>query len=1108
MEIKDLVGVIEKHPGIDELVNYSKREKDFRIRISNICCSFPSFLVGLMYGKSKSNQFVVLENKEDAAYFYNDICEFVDEENILFFPPSYTIKRNNYKIDSTDVVLRTEVLNKLSDEDRRYVIVTWPEALLEKVIDKQCLQKNTLRVKVGESLSSEFIEEILAEYGFVRVDFVFEPGQYAVRGSIIDVFSFSYENPVRLDFFGDEVDSIRFFDVENQLSKSNPEEIAIVPNVQGRGLGDRIDFPLFVQENTMLWLKNGRFIVDSLSSMYEDILRHAGEDKSELNVSDFIEPAVLENRFSDYPVFEYGQSFLLEGHKLFSFDVVPQPVINKNFDILEQHLKQKNDEGWDNYILSSNKLQIDRINAIYEDKGMDVDFIPVNGTIHEGFMVPELNVAVYTDHQIFDRYHKFRLRNSDLKKNRASISLKDLNALHPGDYVVHTDHGVGRFGGLQKIEVGGNMQETIRIVYKDNDVLFVGIHSLHKISKYKGKDSDPPKIYKLGSGAWKRLTNKTKNKVKDIARELIELYAKRRMEQAYAYAPDSYLQEELEASFIYEDTPDQNKATCDVKKDMEEKFPMDRLVCGDVGFGKTEVAIRAAFKAVADSKQVAVLVPTTILAFQHYKTFSDRLKELPCRVEYISRLRKSSEVKAVLKDLEAGQVDILIGTHRLVGKDVKFKDLGLLIVDEEQKFGVSVKEKLKAMKLNVDTLTLTATPIPRTLQFSLLGARDLSIIKTPPPNRYPIVTELHTFNNEVIKEAIEYEVSRNGQVFFIHNRIENIFEVEAVLNRLVPGIRTVVGHGQMEGAKLEKVMLGFMRGDYDVLIATTIIESGLDIPNANTIIINQAQNYGLSDLHQLRGRVGRSNKKAFCYLIAPPLETLTAEARRRLRAIEEFSELGSGLNIAMQDLDIRGAGNLLGGEQSGFINEMGYETYQRILDEALSELRHGEYKELFSEKERVVDKKFVSDCQIDTDLEILIPDEYVCNIAERIKLYRELDNINTEEELLAFEQRLVDRFGDLPQSVNDLLVVVRIRWVAINLGIERIILKNKKLIAYFVSDQGSDFYQSGVFMNILAFVQQQLVYCNMKENNNKLSLVFDSVDNVKQIMYILSKMIQ
>jgi len=737
-----------------------------------------------------------------------------------------------------------------------------------------------------------------------------------------------------------------------------------------------------------------------------------------------------------------------------------------------------------------------------------VDFIPLNGILHEGFMVPELNIAVYTDHQIFDRYHKFRLRNSELKKNRASITIKDLNRLHPGDYVVHADHGVGRFGGLQKMEVGGNMQEAIRIVYKDNDILFVGIHSLHKISKYKGKDSEPPKIYKLGYGEWKRLTNKTKSKVKDIARELIEIYAKRRMEKAYAFAPDSYLQEELEASFIYEDTPDQNKSTCDVKKDMEAKFPMDRLICGDVGFGKTEVAIRAAFKAVADSKQVAVLVPTTILAFQHFQTFSDRLNDMPCRVEYISRLRKSSEVKAVLRDVEAGLVDILIGTHRLVGKDVNFKDLGLLIVDEEQKFGVSVKEKLKRFKLNVDTLTLTATPIPRTLQFSLLGARDLSIINTPPPNRYPIVTELHTFSNDVIKEAIEYEVSRNGQVFFIHNRIENIFEVEAAINRLVPGIRTVVGHGQMEGAKLEKVMLGFMRGDFDVLIATTIIESGLDIPNANTIIINQAQNFGLSDLHQLRGRVGRSNKKAFCYLIAPPMETLTAEARRRLRAIEEFSELGSGLNIAMQDLDIRGAGNLLGGEQSGFINEMGYETYQRILDEALTELRRGEYKELFSEKESAVDVKFVNDCQIDTDLEIVISEDYVENVAERIKLYRELDNINTEDDLLAFEKRLIDRFGEIPQCVSDLFIVVRIRWMAIDLGVERIILKNKKLISYFVSDQDSAYYQSGVFMKVLSFVQQQTVACNMKENKNKLSLVFDNVENVEQIKDILSKILK
>lgn len=1105
LEIKDLVGVIKDYAPVKELLKYSKGDKNFRVKVGNVCCSFPAFLVGMMYEQSDYNQFVILENKEDAAYFYNDICEFVGEENVLFLPPSYTIKRNNYKIDSTDVVLRTEVLNKLGDDSKRYIVAAWPESLLEKVIDKQGLLSNTLNVRVGDNLSSEFLEEVLVDYDFTRVDFVYEPGQYAVRGSIVDVFSFSYEDPIRLDFFGDEVDSIRFFDVENQLSKSSPEKISIVPNVQGRGEETRVDFPMFIKENTFTWLKSGRFVMDSIKSMYDNIVDYAVGDESELQLSDFVEPAVLQNRFEEMSVFEFGQSLLFEDHSVVGFDVLPQPIINKNFEVLESNLKDKSEEGWQNYILSSNPVQIDRINAIYEDKGVEVDFNPVIGVVHSGFMVPGLKIAIYTDHQIFDRYHKFKLRNSELKKNKASITLKEINTLQPGDYVVHTDHGVGRFGGLQKIEVNGNFQEAIRLVYKDNDVLFVGIHSLHKISKYKGKDSEPPKIYKLGSGAWKRLTNKTKSKVKDIARELIELYAKRKMEKAFAFSNDSYLQEELEASFIYEDTPDQYKSTVDIKKDMESSSPMDRLVCGDVGFGKTEVAIRAAFKAVADSKQVAVLVPTTILAFQHFKTFSERLKDMPCRVEYISRLRKASEVKQVLKDLEAGLVDIVIGTHRIVGKDVKFKDLGLLIVDEEQKFGVSVKEKLKRFKLNVDTLTLTATPIPRTLQFSLLGARDLSIIKTPPPNRYPVVTELHTFSNDVIKEAIEYEISRNGQVFFIHNRIENIYEVEAVINKLVPGIRTAVGHGRMDGPKLEKVMLGFMRGDYDVFIATTIIESGLDIPNANTIIINQAQNYGLSDLHQLRGRVGRSNKKAFCYLIAPPLETITSEARRRLRAIEEFSELGSGFNISMQDLDIRGAGNLLGGEQSGFINEMGYETYQRILDEALTELRQGEYKELFINEENEEDIKFVNDCQIDTDLEIVIPEDYVENIAERIKLYRELDNISNEEELKSFEGRMLDRFGEIPKCVKDLFVVVRIRWKAIDLGIEKIILKNKKMICYFVNDQESAYYQSSVFMAVLAFVQKQTIACNMKESKDKLSLVFNNVDKVEQIDEILSK---
>ncbi len=1105
MEVKDLVGAIKNYAPVKELIRYSKGDKKFRVKIANVCCSFPAFLVGITYKETGISQFIVLDNKEDAAYFYNDICGFIDEENVLFFPPSYTIKRNKYEVDYADVVLRTEVLNKLGDASQPYIVVAWTESLLEKVIDRQGLLSNTLNVKVGDNLSSDFLEEILIDYSFKRVDFVYEPGQYAVRGSIVDVFSFSYEYPVRLDFFGDELESIRFFDVESQLSKSQPEKISIVPNVQKRNGENGIDFLAFIKENTFSWLNNGRLIMDSIKSMYEDIVKYIEKDYSKLRVSDFVEPSILLNGFEEFSMFEFGQQLLFEGHYIIDFEVQPQPVINKNFEVLEANLNSKTAEGWQNYILSSNPVQTDRINAIYKDKGVDVKFTPVIGIVHSGFMITSLKIAIYTDHQIFDRYHKFRLRNAELKKNKASVTLEEINTLQTGDYVVHTDHGVGRFGGLQKVEVNGNNQEAIRLVYKDNDVLFVGIHSLHKISKYKSKDSEPPKVYKLGSGAWKRLTAKTKSKVKDIARELIELYAKRKMEKAFAFSRDSYLQEELEASFIYEDTPDQYKSTIDVKKDMESSSPMDRLVCGDVGFGKTEVAIRAAFKAVVDSKQVAVLVPTTILAFQHFKTFTERLKDMPCRVEYISRLRKASEVKQVLIDLEAGLVDIVIGTHKIVGKDIKFKDLGLLIVDEEQKFGVSVKEKLKRFKLNVDTLTLTATPIPRTLQFSLLGARDLSIIKTPPPNRYPVVTELHTFDNDTIKEAIEYEISRNGQVFLIHNRIENIHDVELLINKLVPGIRTAVGHGRMDGSKLEKVMLDFMEGDYDVLIATTIIESGLDIPNANTIIINQAQNYGLSDLHQLRGRVGRSNKKAFCYLIAPPLDTITVEARRRLRAIEEFSELGSGFNISMQDLDIRGAGNLLGGEQSGFINEMGYETYQRILDEALTELRQGEYRELFITEANEDSIKFVNDCHIDTDLEIVIPEYYVENVAERIKLYRELDNISIEKELECFKERLIDRFGEIPKCVNDLMVVVRIRWKAMDLGIEKIILKNKKMRCYFVNDQKSAYYKSSAFKDILTFVQNQTIECSMQELNDKLSVVFDGVYKVEQIDEILGK---
>ncbi|MDA3930542.1 MAG: transcription-repair coupling factor, partial [Prolixibacteraceae bacterium] len=812
---------------------------------------------------------------------------------------------------------------------------------------------------------------------------------------------------------------------------------------------------------------------------------------------------------NDFSTFEFGLRFYFKNATVFQFVTAPQPQFNKNFDLLAHDLKQASANNYQNYILSNNEKQIERLQAIFDDRDFNVNFSPLNFTLHEGFIDRDLLLIFYTDHQIFERYHRYKLQTSN--KAKESISIKELNKLHQGDYVVHIDHGIGKFAGLVKTEVNGKTQEAIRLVYRDDDSLLVNIHSLHRISKYKGKDGGEPKINKLGTGAWQKMKSRAKSKVKDIAKDLIALYANRLEEKGFSFSPDTYMQQELEASFVYEDTPDQSKSTQSIKEDMERQMPMDRMVCGDVGFGKTEVAIRAAFKAIADNKQVAVLVPTTILAFQHYKTFTERLKDFPANIGYISRLRKAADVKTTLNELKEGKIDILIGTHRLVGKDVQFKDLGLLIIDEEQKFGVAVKEKLKQLKVNVDTLTLTATPIPRTLQFSLMGARDLSIIQTAPPNRYPIVTEVHGFNEAIIQEAINYEIDRNGQVFFIHNRVQNIYEFEGFIKKACPSARVIVGHGQMDGPKLEKVMLDFIDGKYDVLIATTIIESGLDIPNANTIIINNAQNFGLSELHQLRGRVGRSNKKAFCYLLAPPMTSLSAEARRRLKAIEEFSELGSGFNIAMRDLDIRGAGNMLGAEQSGFIADIGFETYHRILNEAIMELKQNDFKGVFEMKDNseanqaFTNVKFMNDCTIDTDMELRFPESYVNSIAERMALYRELDNIEAEEQLLTFEQNLIDRFGKIPTQTKELIEVVRLRWTAINLGMERIILKRNKMICHFISDPQSSFYQSPTFTTILAWIQHNPGKCKIKEDKNKLSMIFQNVTDIQHSRDILLK---
>jgi transcription-repair coupling factor (superfamily II helicase) len=1071
-----------------------------KFNLKNLHGSSFSFLLAPAIEGHVTNHVVVSRDKEEAAYLHDDITRIIGEAKVCFFPASYRRVAQHDNVDNAGVILRTETLDRLASGETGLTIITYPEAIAEWVLNKEKLADNTLSLHAGEKISIGFIEEVLEEYGFSREDFVYGPGQYSIRGGIVDVFSFSSETPVRLDFFGDEVESIRAFDMESQLSTLKLDKITIVPNLIDIDQGtQRATVFEFLQGDSYFWINDLHFLLSVLEDINPSLEEAPGEKKDQPNI--LVPTEIIKEKLDSCKISDYSGRWK-NGDEEFIFSTVSQPAFNKDFEILAGNLIEYKEKGYTIFLLSSNEKQIERLSSIFEEQDKEVSFVPVNDTVNEGFIDNDLGICVYTDHQIFERYHKYKLNTSFAKSEALTIS--ELTGLHPGDYIVHSDHGIGKFGGLEKVEINGKMQETVRLVYKDNDILFVSIHNLHRVSKYKGKDGGAPKIYKLGTGAWQKLKQTTKKKVKDIARELIALYAKRKTSDGYAYAPDTYMQKELEASFIYEDTPDQLAATNATKEGMESKMPMDRLVCGDVGFGKTEVAIRAAFKAVADNKQVAVLVPTTILALQHFQTFSDRLKNFPCTVDYISRLKPTGQQKKTLSDLAAGKLDIIIGTHRLVGKDVQFRDLGLLIIDEEQKFGVKVKEKLRSLKLNVDTLTLTATPIPRTLQFSLMGARDLSIINTPPPNRYPIVTEVHTFNHQVIKEAIDYEVSRNGQVFFIHNRVQNINEVEAMVNKLCPGVKTIVAHGQMEGPKLEKIMLEFIRGDYDVLVATTIIESGLDIPRANTIIINGAQNFGLSDLHQLRGRVGRSNIKAFCYLMAPPVVSQTPEARRRLKAIEEFSELGSGFNIAMQDLDIRGAGNLLGAEQSGFIADIGFETYQRVLNEAIQELKEGEFQDLFEEErqkemERQKDTyRFIDDCQIDTDLEILIPGEYVSNISERVKLYRELDNIQHEEKLIDFEKMLHDRFGPLPPATKELIDVVRLRWLAMQLGFEKIILKSGKMLIYFISNQMSPYYKSPVFASILQYVQNNPRKLKMKEGKDKLSMILEEVTTIYQ----------
>lgn len=1090
----------------------SARGDNQKINLKGLVGSSLSFVVSEAFKSTELPFLLILNDKEEAAYHLNDLEQLIGEKDVLFYPGSY---RRPYQIEETDnanVLLRAEVLNRINSRKKPAVIVTYPDALFEKVVTRKELDKNTQKIKLGDEISLDFLNEVLFEYQFKRVDFVTEPGEFSVRGGIVDVFSFSHDEPYRIEFFGDEVDSIRTFDVETQLSTDKVKKITIIPNVENKFTEEvRESFLKYISPKTVVFAKNPALIYDRIDSFFEKAEESFAKLSQEIKHAKpkelFLDSALLKNQLQDYLCFEIGTSgdALNQAGDEIVFHTKPQPAFNKKFDLLIENLNDNRDAGYSNYIFCSTEQQAKRFHDIFDEVDETVHYQTIIFPLYQGFVDDDLKLVCYTDHQIFERYHKFHLKNGYAKKQ--AITLKELNKLEIGDYVTHIDHGIGKFGGLQKIDVEGKKQEAIKLIYGDRDILYVSIHSLHKISKYNGKDGAPPKIFKLGSAAWKKLKQKTKARVKKIAFDLIKVYAKRRLEKGFQYAPDSYLQNELEASFLYEDTPDQEKSTQDVKKDMESERPMDRLVCGDVGFGKTEVAVRAAFKAVDNGKQVAVLVPTTILAFQHHRTFSERLNEMPVTVDYLNRFRTAKEKRETLENLESGKVDIIIGTHQLVNKNVKFKDLGLLIVDEEQKFGVSVKEKLRAIKENVDVLTLTATPIPRTLQFSLMAARDLSVINTPPPNRYPIESHVIRLNEEIIRDAISYEIQRGGQVFFIHNRIENIKEVAGMLQRLVPDAKIGIGHGQMEGKKLEQLMLSFMNGEFDVLVSTTIIESGLDVTNANTIFIHNANNFGLSDLHQMRGRVGRSNKKAFCYFITPPYEVMTTEARKRIEALEQFTELGSGFNIAMKDLEIRGAGDLLGGEQSGFINEIGFETYQKILSEAIEELKENEFKELYDEVENDKEKVYVKEMQLDTDFELLFPDDYINNITERLNLYTQLNDVKDEEGLQKFEAQLVDRFGELPEPVVDLMNSVRVKWIATHLGLEKVIMKQGKFIGYFIADQQSSFYQSAVFTQILQYAQThpQLVKLKEKQTRNglRLLLVFDKITSVEKALKAL-----
>lgn len=1110
MTLQDLLGFYD-HDARTGQVSDALENVGAKVEARGLVGSARSFLAAQMIQRHGGDHLFLLEDKERAAYFMNDLENLLGEEGhqVLFYPRSARVPYQEQGTDNANVAMRAEVLSKVSALRGKVCIVSFPEAVAEQVTTRKELKRNTYTIKRGDRISQDFLDDILIDYGFEKVEYVYEPGQYAIRGGIVDIFSFAFDHPYRIELFGDEVDGIRKFDPSDQLSVGKMDRAVIVPDVGDQLLKEeREPFLEFLGEDCMVWAWDVRGVVEQLDKEVEKAQafydRRTGQTEALRPGELYTTGLRFERGLERLRVIEFGGGSSFTDRLSVDFGHKDQPGFNKNFDLLAEHLKHRHEDGYATFVVAGQGTQLERLHDIFADRGDEVKYQPIPAELSEGFVDVGLKLAIYTDHQIFERYHRFRLKDG-FKKNKQALTIKELMSLEPGDFVVHIDHGIGEFSGLQKVDVGGKEQEAIRLKYKGGDILYVSVHSLHRISKFTGKEGMAPKVHKLGSSTWATTKSKTKKRVKEIAFDLLKLYAKRRASRGFAYTPDTYLQTELEASFMYEDTPDQLTATEAVKEDMEKEVPMDRLVCGDVGFGKTEIAIRAAFKAATDGKQVAVLVPTTILSMQHFRSFSRRLKEFPVKVDYVNRFKTGKKMTETVKALEAGEIDILIGTHAIVGKRIKWKDLGLLIIDEEQKFGVAVKDKLKTLRATVDSLTLTATPIPRTLQFSLMGARDLSIINTPPPNRYPVETEIGSFNEELIRDALAYEISRGGQAYFVHNRVGNIREVAGMINRLVPDARVGIGHGQMDGEQLERVMSDFIDGTYDVLVATTIIESGIDISNANTILINEAHTFGLSDLHQLRGRVGRSNKRAFCYLLAPPLHALPTESRKRLQAMEQFSELGSGMNIAMRDLDIRGAGNLLGGEQSGFITDIGFEMYQKILTEAIRELKDEEFAELARE-EADSREHYVEETVLETDLSLMLPDHYISDIAERIALYRELDEMADEEGLQAYEARLLDRFGPLPKEAEDLLETIRLRWMAQVVGFGKLVLKGGKLIGVFHDEEGSDYYKGVRFQRVLDFMQRNTKGVQMYQRNNALRLRVEPVEDLESAMSILRRL--